>query len=574
MRDLVPLSALVPGNKNPRTTVDQEAIEELAASIKRDGLLQNLIVKPLPSGRFRVAAGNRRLRALRLLRRRGEIEESHPVPVEMRKLSPRESFRLATVENVQREQLPPMDEAEAFAVLLQKGMSIDALAVQVGVGIATVKRRLALASLCPEAKALVRAGELALDLAEALTLGTIQTQREVLARIGSGYVLEADDIRYLLIEGKPTAAMALFPLAEYQGSVTTDLFGAPETTYLDDTEEFRRLQEAAVERLVVEHQAADKWVEVIRGYTAPWWQYRQAEEGEAAGTVIHLAPNGRVEIREDLARHEIEEKTSAVTRAPSGDAHKRSPYTAALVRYVACQKSLAVQAALLERPRRAKEVAALMLLSGFWGAARIHLRVHPCWTGIRAEQRSAAIVEEQLGSLVASLGETNDIVPDDAAEQTSAVNLLISPGWESDQILERLAAAPEEVLDRLLYTLPILCFGQADIQCLDDGKSTFNRVAQSLEINLRRYWKPDEAFLLEHRKDQLEQIALASGGSVGIARIHGMKKGELVQMLGAYFDRTASPEPHAHEPYERGRTWLPSIMAEPAEPATNAEAAE
>ena len=171
--ETVTLDQLHLNKANPRKSMDAAALEGLAASIATDGLLQNLVVRPRRGGKaYDIISGERRFRALRLLAEQGDIEKSFPVPVEIRKgLSKDDGLRIATVENVQREQLNPMDEAEAFAALLTKGADIEDIAAKAGIGTATVRRRLAIASLCDEAKEEIRNGGLSLSIGEALTLG-------------------------------------------------------------------------------------------------------------------------------------------------------------------------------------------------------------------------------------------------------------------------------------------------------------------------------------------------------------------------------------------------------------------
>ncbi len=84
MRKNVALSALRPSKDNPRRSVDQATIAGLAESIKADGVLQNLVVKQEKEGCFRVISGNRRLLALKLLKRQGSIQADYKVPVEIR----------------------------------------------------------------------------------------------------------------------------------------------------------------------------------------------------------------------------------------------------------------------------------------------------------------------------------------------------------------------------------------------------------------------------------------------------------------------------------------------------------
>ena len=123
----VSLSSLEPGRGNPRKAMDRNSLEGLAASIRNDGLLQNLVVRPV-KGRgehYRIIAGGRRYRALKLLEERGELDGEYAVPVEIRaSLSKDDSLRIATVENLQRQNLTPLEEAAALTKLIHKGATL------------------------------------------------------------------------------------------------------------------------------------------------------------------------------------------------------------------------------------------------------------------------------------------------------------------------------------------------------------------------------------------------------------------------------------------------------------------
>jgi thiaminase (transcriptional activator TenA) len=98
----VALSSLEPGRGNPRNTMDRNGLEGLAASIRNDGLLQNLVVRPVKGKgqHYRIVSGERRYRALKLLEERGEVDGDYAVPVEIRdSLTKDDSLRIATVEN-------------------------------------------------------------------------------------------------------------------------------------------------------------------------------------------------------------------------------------------------------------------------------------------------------------------------------------------------------------------------------------------------------------------------------------------------------------------------------------------
>jgi len=373
----VTLAQLLPPLANPRKAMDAAALEGLAASIKADGLLQNLVVRK-KGKKFEIISGARRFRALSLLLERGDIEKSHPIPVDVKTgLSADDALRLATVENIQREALAPLDEAEAFAAMLASGSSFEDVAVKAGVSVLAVKRRLALASLCNEAKAQVRDGALSLGCAEALTLGTTEQQRAVLARFeNEGWEPEPDTIRDMLAGEKPSVADALFPIETYSGSVSADLFADEAEILFDDVEQFHRLQEEAIAALAAKHEAAGSWVEVIRAPYAQWWQFKDAEDGEAAGVVIHVMPSGRAEIRENLVKRPVRPDVAEATRAPAAP-KAQAEYAAAVVRNLSAHKSLAVMAALLDNPRKAREVAVVQMLNASDWASRVKLEPHP-----------------------------------------------------------------------------------------------------------------------------------------------------------------------------------------------------
>src|ERR1700680_3462785 len=129
MQTSVHVSTMLPPKDNPRKTLDQSAIAGLAQSIKTDGVLQNLLVRPEGEGTYRVIVGKRRYLALQHLKKRGDIDDSYDVPAGIKdELDEGDAIRLATVENVQREQLHPMDEAEAFAKQLQSGGTVEDIA--------------------------------------------------------------------------------------------------------------------------------------------------------------------------------------------------------------------------------------------------------------------------------------------------------------------------------------------------------------------------------------------------------------------------------------------------------------
>jgi len=142
MQQTVPLSSLVQSKANRRKTYKPGSIEGLALSMATDGQLQQLVVKCRRGDKFEVLAGERRRRALKLREERGEIAADHAVTVEVRHgLSALEAMRISLVENVQREDMDAIDEAESFAAMLATGAKLEDIATQTGLHLSTIKRR-------------------------------------------------------------------------------------------------------------------------------------------------------------------------------------------------------------------------------------------------------------------------------------------------------------------------------------------------------------------------------------------------------------------------------------------------
>ncbi|HVH76566.1 MAG TPA: ParB/RepB/Spo0J family partition protein [Stellaceae bacterium] len=562
MHTNIPLSALLPPKDNPRRTLDQSLIAGLAQSIKADGVLQNLLVRPEGDGSYRVIVGKRRYLALQHLRKKGEIDASYPVPVEVKdELEEGDAIRLATVENVQREQLHPMDEADAFARQLQAGGTVEGIAEKTGLSTPTVRRRLALATLCADAKKAFRSGAITRTVAEAMTLGSREQQRAILDGLDTDYPPDAEEIRSMLVGSKPSVSIAIFPRERYAGTLTTDLFADDETTYFDDIDQFLALQRQGVEELAEEWRERAAWVEVLHLYTVPWWHYRDAEGEEPAGVVINLHPSGPVEIRDGLARHEVKEAVVEATRqtplAPR-PAPKRPEFTAELVRYVACQKSAAVQAALLGNPRKAKEVAALLLLLGLRTCIGARLTLHACHEAPADErtQRSYQAVEQVARQLADTLGLASAETAGDAIAQ-------LVPSCGAILLYGALGRLSDEELDRLVVLLPILCFGEERLTDLDTGDSLFNRIAGDLGIAMRAWWTPDAAFLSGLIREQVLAIAVECGAAGHLKGLHGWTKKQLVEELARYFAERAG-ESAANEADRAAAEWLPGFFRFPA----------
>lgn len=155
------LDLIHPNENQPRKNFDEDALNELADSIKQDGLLQPILVRPLGDG-YQIVAGERRFQAAR----RAGLDE---VPVIVHDISDEDVLRLALIENLQRTDLNPMEEAQGYHALMeQEGLTQEQLAQVVSKSRSAVANALRLLRLPDEVQNLVCDGELSAGHARAL----------------------------------------------------------------------------------------------------------------------------------------------------------------------------------------------------------------------------------------------------------------------------------------------------------------------------------------------------------------------------------------------------------------------
>jgi len=565
MLQSVSLSSLQPAAANPRRKFDRKAIEGLAASIRTDGVLHNLVVSPVGGKgrkeRFQIVSGSRRFEALRLLQERGELPEDFTVAVEIRDdLSKDDTLRIATVENLQRQNLTPLEESAALTKLIHKGTTLDDVVAQTGLSATTIKRRLALNNLCKEAKTSLSKDEVTLSLAEALTLGSDEAQRRILEQITGGGDYTADEIRGALLDDRPTVALAIFPPEKYTGTITTDLFAEDETSYFDDAEQFFALQKEAVEELRKHHEVSAAWVKVTEDYRLSDWQYRKAKKKQKGGVIINLSPSGAVEIREGLVKQKIEQETAeAIAENPIAPVKVKAAYSAPLCRYIAHHKTAAVAEILLAHPRTAQEVLIVRTLNG--------LRLHEAFPALGKEaepQGAYRVLEEQARGFAGKLGFK--------IEEGESVWGSFPPQFTEELALyEAVRGLSDHDLAGLQTLLAALSFGQGNCDRLDTSDSLFNRVARDLSVDMKNHWRPDAAFFGKRNREQLVGIAKECGYADGNGSVGSYKKSELTSSLVRHFvNAQGTTEPT--EAQRKAREWLPEAMLFPAvDPGAPAE---
>jgi ParB family chromosome partitioning protein len=158
----LPVTALQPGKYQPRTHMDQEALNALASSIKVQGIMQPILVRPVGDGKHEIIAGERRWRAAR-------IAGLGSVPVLVRNVPDQQALAVALIENIQREDLNALEEASGIDRLIREfSLTHQAVADAVGKSRTTVTNLLRLLDLPPPVRDLLAQGQLEMGHARAL----------------------------------------------------------------------------------------------------------------------------------------------------------------------------------------------------------------------------------------------------------------------------------------------------------------------------------------------------------------------------------------------------------------------
>lgn len=199
---------LQPGQYQPRTVMDEEGLEELAASIRVQGVIQPVLVRPLPGQvkRFEIIAGERRVRAAH----RAGLEE---VPVVIREVDDQSALAMALIENLQRRDLSPLEEAQGIERLIKEfGLTHEEAAQAVGRSRSATSNLLRLLALPEGILKFLREGRLEAGHARAL-LGLPAAQQRALAE-----VVVANGLSVRGVEDRVRDLMRSAPSSEKKGS--------------------------------------------------------------------------------------------------------------------------------------------------------------------------------------------------------------------------------------------------------------------------------------------------------------------------------------------------------------------
>lgn len=270
----IPFNKLTLSDRNVRRVITGLSVEELAEDIAQRSLLQSLSVRPITGheGFYEVQAGGRRYRALERLIMQKRLAVDAPIPCVVREDGILEEDSLA--ENVQRQNLHPLDQFRAFHALRDQGLSIDDIAARFFVTPQIVKQRLKLASVSPRLLEIYSQDDMTLEQLMAFAISDDHARQEqVWQAVAQTYNQSAHHIRRLLTENtvetddERVCFVGLDAYEKAGGAVLRDLFAEESDGWIQDI--------ALLERLVAEKLAREaeaikaegwKWVQVAASF--------------------------------------------------------------------------------------------------------------------------------------------------------------------------------------------------------------------------------------------------------------------------------------------------------------------
>ncbi len=178
---LLPVDLIQPGTYQPRQIFDATAMQQMADSVAKNGVMEPIVVRPIANGRFEIVAGERRWRGTR-------IAKLAAIPAMIRELTTMQVLELQAIENIQREDLHPLEEAHSYDLLMHPpenlhGKTVEEIADIVSKSVSHVKRQLALCQLIPDARTAFLAGHINVGTARLIARMPMGIQLKALPKI-------------------------------------------------------------------------------------------------------------------------------------------------------------------------------------------------------------------------------------------------------------------------------------------------------------------------------------------------------------------------------------------------------
>ena len=551
----IPFSALHISKLNMRHSETAPEIDDILPSVKERGIRQPLIVRreggTAKKPKYGIVAGRRRHFCLATIAAEG-IEIADVPCCVMDAKDDALAIETSIIENVARLAPTEMEQYEAFSALAKKGQSIDDIAAVFGITANSVKRRLALGALIPEVKEAYTNQQIDAASIRVLTMATEEQQAAWLELFNSDdYCPTGQQLKaWLTGGGVITTEVALFNVAEYTGTILTDLFG--EHGQFADVEHFWEAQNAAIAK-EVETYKADGWKEVIlgeRGRHFPTYCHVHHPKEQGGRVYIEARENGEVLFHEGyITDAEAQKIRNALKSGASetGEASKTSKpeMSGPMADYMNLHRHSIARAELIKRPDLALRLSVAHMICG----ARN-------WKIDGKSPRSRK--PETQASVEASKAETL------LAEERQAVCDLLGLTGEHPQIYHRHYSPHNlcEIFARLI-TLEDADVLRVQAFCLCETLAVDSAEVEAIGLlttpDFGDYWSPDDAFfnILRDKPTinaMVKEIAGKSCADGAVTDTAKLQKQIIKNRMAGHGVETASPD------------WLPRWAAFPAKP--------
>ena len=468
-------------------------VSDLLPSIRSLGVVQPLLVRPNCEG-YEIVAGQRRYRALLALQEEGVAD---PVPCAvMEDGDDARAIEASLAENVARLPMDEIDQYKAFAALKAKGESVEDIASRFGVTERLVNQRLAIANIIDPVLNLYRREEIGAQTLRVMTMATKRQQQAwwKLYKSEEDYAPQGHALKEWLFGGSQIpVSNALFDLADYTGTIVSDLFG--EERYFADADVFWALQNKAI----ADRQTAyleSGWPEVVIldiGQFFSTWEHIKVAKKKGGKVFVAITHDGEVTFHEGwLSAKEAKRREKAEAMAGEGskeDVKPAKPELTAKVRnYIGLHKYAAVRTELLACPGIALRLAVAHAIagSGLWNVQADEQRAEgtAIAASLASSKAQAGFAEERRRiRLLLGIGANEDVDDDEAIVPRQR-------DWQSRRDLADIFESLIHMEDSTV--LRILAFVMAET--LEAQSGVVEGLGLLLGTDMKNWWQPDDAF--------------------------------------------------------------------------------
>jgi len=502
----IPIGQLKVSRSNMRCGGKAPDVSDILQSIRENGVQQSMLVRKEGKS-YGVVAGRRRLFALRIVSKETGKKLKAPCGI-LEDGDNSAAIEASIIENIARLPATEMEQYEAFGRLKKSGRSLEDIAAYFGVTEIKVKRILALSELIPEIRDLYANEKIRVSTIRALTLATLKQQAAwlVLFNDEEQYAPHGDELKAWLSGGNNISTKtALFDLADYDGTIITDLFD--DDSYFRDPDTFWEYQNKAIATAVKELRGQG-WSEVIvmdRGESFHAWQYCKRPQ-EAGGKVfVETSHNGQVEAHLGYLTNDDAKKIDAILSGDKEGGSKpktsKPEMSGPLNSYIGLHRHAAARAALIENPQIAMRLAVAHMIAGsnLWGVSAHH---------------TGAIKDKTRESVESSISHNQ------FTNERESVRKLLGILWEDAEIVGAGGSMTStSVFIKLLdftddEVMRVMAVAMAN--SLSSSSLLVAAIGQVTEIDMLPLWQPDEAFfeILRDKRVINAMVADIAGESV------------------------------------------------------------